>query len=48
MTNPFHLAIPVDDLEKGRTFYREVIGCEEGRSSEKWVDFNFYGHQVVI
>jgi hypothetical protein len=48
MLTPFHLAIPVDNLERCRTFYREVIGCEEGRSSEKWVDFNFYGHQLVI
>lgn len=48
MLNPFHLAIPVDNLERCRTFYREVIGCREGRSSDKWVDFNFYGHQLVI
>jgi hypothetical protein len=48
MIQPFHLAIPVDNLEKCRTFYRELIGCEEGRSSDKWVDFNFYGHQLVI
>ncbi|SDL45889.1 hypothetical protein SAMN04488034_104166 [Salinimicrobium catena] len=46
--NPFHLAIPVNDLEKARTFYRDVLGCEEGRSSEHWVDFNFFGHQLVI
>lgn len=45
---PFHLAIPVDDLEKARTFYREILGCEEGRSSDNWVDFNFFGHQLVI
>ena len=48
MINPFHLAIPVDNLEKCRAFYRDIIGCEEGRSSNKWVDFNFYGHQLVI
>jgi len=48
MLSPFHLAIPVDNLERCRAFYREVIGCEEGRSSEKWVGFNFYGHQLVI
>ncbi len=48
MTQPFHLAIPVKDLEKCRTFYREVLGCEEGRSSTHWVDFNFFGHQFVI
>ena len=45
---PFHLAIPVDNLEKARTFYRETLGCEEGRSSDHWVDFNFFGHQFVI
>lgn len=48
MLNPFHLAIPVDDIEKCRVFYKDIIGCEEGRSSDKWVDFNFYGHQLVI
>ena len=48
MIQPFHLAIPVKDLEKCRTFYREVLQCEEGRSSEHWVDFNFFGHQLVI
>lgn len=46
--NPFHLAIPVADLEKCRTFYRENLGCAEGRSSDHWVDFNFFGHQLVI
>ena len=46
--NPFHIAIPVHNLETCRTFYREVIGCEEGRSSNHWVDFNFFGHQLVI
>ncbi len=46
--NPFHLAIPVNDLEQARTFYRDVLGCEEGRSSDHWVDFNFFGHQLVI
>lgn len=45
---PFHLAIPVDNLEKARVFYRETLGCEEGRSSDHWVDFNFFGHQLVI
>lgn len=45
---PFHLAIPVRDLEKARIFYRETLGCEEGRSSDHWVDFNFFGHQLVI
>ncbi len=46
--NPFHLAIPVTDLAKCRQFYKEVLGCEEGRSDTKWVDFNFFGHQLVI
>jgi extradiol dioxygenase family protein len=46
--SPFHLAIPVDNLELCRTFYRDIIGCEEGRSSQLWVDFNFFGHQLVI
>ena len=46
--SPFHLAIPVDNLELCRTFYRDTLHCKEGRSSELWVDFNFYGHQLVI
>ncbi|TKI05313.1 VOC family protein [Martelella alba] len=45
---PFHLAIPVYDLAAARHFYGEIFGCEEGRSSEQWVDFNFFGHQLVI
>ena len=45
---PFHLAIPVRNLEKSREFYRDVLGCKEGRSSEHWVDFDFFGHQLVI
>lgn len=45
---PFHVAIPVDNIPKARAFYRDIIGCEEGRSDEHWVDFNFYGHQFVI
>jgi len=45
---PFHLAIPVQNLEKCRVFYRDILKCTEGRSSEKWVDFNFFGHQLVI
>lgn len=44
---PFHLAFPVADLDKTLTFYRDVLGCETGRSSENWIDFNFWGHQVV-
>ena len=45
---PFHLAVPVHSLEECRIFYRDVLKMEEGRSDEKWVDFNFYGHQFVI
>lgn len=45
---PFHLAIPVHNLEACREFYRDVLGCSEGRSSDHWVDFDFFGHQVVI
>ncbi len=45
---PFHLAVPVDDLEKCRAFYGDVLGMREGRSSDHWVDFDFYGHQFVI
>ena len=44
----FHLAIPVDDLAAARAFYGTVMGCAEGRSSETWVDFNFFGHQLVV
>jgi len=46
--SPFHVAIPVHNLDECRTFYREVLGCEEGRSAEHWVDFNLFGHQLVI
>ena len=45
---PFHLAIPVHDLEKSRDFYKNILGCHEGRSSDHWVDFNLFGHQLVI
>ena len=44
---PFHLAFPVDDLAEARAFYGGTMGCAEGRSSEEWVDFDFYGHQIV-
>src|SRR5687768_4153468 len=47
MSNLFHLAFPVDDLAAAREFYAGVLGCEEGRSSECWIDFNLYGHQIV-
>ena len=45
---PFHLAIPVDNIPANRAFYRDVLGCQEGRSSDHWVDFDFFGHQLVI
>lgn len=51
MTNtlsPFHLAIPVDDLKSARDFYNNILELEEGRSSDHWVDFDFFGHQLVI
>ncbi len=44
---PFHLAFPVDDLDAARAFYRGTMGCGEGRSSAEWIDFDFYGHQIV-
>ncbi|MGI8787946.1 MAG: VOC family protein [Pyrinomonadaceae bacterium] len=47
MSNLFHLAFPVKDLEASRKFYGEILGCEEGRSSEHWIDFNLFGHQIV-
>lgn len=47
MKNLFHLAFPVHDLNAAREFYGGVLECEEGRSSECWIDFNLYGHQIV-
>ena len=47
MKNLFHLAFPVHDLNAAREFYGGVLGCEEGRSSQRWIDFNLYGHQIV-
>jgi extradiol dioxygenase family protein len=47
MKNPFHLAIPVDNLIKAAHFYENILGCVRGRSSDSWVDFNLFGHQVV-
>jgi extradiol dioxygenase family protein len=44
---PFHIAFPVDDLEAARSFYGTTLGCEEGRSSAQWIDFDFFGHQIV-
>jgi uncharacterized protein len=43
----FHLAFPVNDLAKARSFYTGLLGCPEGRSSDDWVDFDFFGHQIV-
>jgi len=43
----FHLAFPVRDLKEARAFYGELLGCQEGRSSDEWVDFDFFGHQIV-
>ena len=47
LLSPFHLAFPVHDLALARRFYGELLGCTEGRSADDWVDFNFYGHQIV-
>src|SRR6187402_348066 len=47
MNNLFHLAFPVNDLSAAREFYGGVLGCEEGRSSEYWIDFDLFGHQIV-
>jgi extradiol dioxygenase family protein len=44
---PFHVAFPVDELERARSFYGGLLGCREGRSSPEWVDFDMYGHQIV-
>lgn len=48
MPQPFHLAIPVFNLNECRIFYRDILGCKEGRSANHWVDFDFFGHQLVI
>tara|TARA_R110002049_G_scaffold33535_13_gene110436 strand:- start:5497 stop:5925 length:429 start_codon:yes stop_codon:yes gene_type:complete len=45
---PFHIAIPVHNLDECRAFYRDILDCPEGRSSDHWVDFNLFGHQLVI
>jgi len=44
---PFHLAFPVDDLAAARRFYGGLLGCPEGRSSDRWIDFDLHGHQIV-
>jgi extradiol dioxygenase family protein len=47
VANPFHLAFPVNDLAAARRFYGQLMGCAEGRSSDEWIDFDFFGHQIV-
>ena len=47
MKNPFHLAIPVNDLVKATDFYENTLGCQRGRASDSWIDFNLFGHQLV-
>lgn len=47
MKNLFHLAFPVHDLDAARNFYGGVLGCPEGRSSDRWIDFDLFGHQIV-
>lgn len=44
---PFHIAFPVNDLNAARAFYGDVLGCDEGRSTNEWIDFNLFGHQIV-
>jgi uncharacterized protein len=44
---PFHIAFPVDDLEAARHFYGTILGLPEGRSSDQWIDFDLFGHQIV-
>lgn len=46
MSVPFHLAFPVDDLERARSFYQGTLGCSVGREAERWIDFEFFGHQI--
>jgi extradiol dioxygenase family protein len=45
---PFHLAAPIRDIESARTFYRDLLGCTVGREAERWIDFNFFGHQLSL
>ena len=47
LMQPFHIAFPVDDLQAARNFYGTILGCTEGRSTDEWIDFNLYGHQIV-
>ena len=48
MLHPFHLAINVHDLDEARSFYGGVLGCTEGRSTQTWVDYDFFGHQLSL
>lgn len=48
MKSVFHLAYHVTDLDAARRFYGGVLGCEEGRSTDAWVDFDFFGHQISL
>lgn len=45
--SPFHLAFPVDDLDAAQRFYGDMLGCAQGRQSDEWIDFDFYGHQIT-
>ena len=45
---PFHLALPVHDLNQARDFYGTLLGCKEGRSAERWIDYDFFGHQLSV
>ena len=46
--DPFHLALPVNDLSAARGFYADLLGCRIGRTAERWIDFNFFGHQLSV
>jgi hypothetical protein len=46
MNTPFHLAFPIKDIETTRAFFGDLLGCEIGRFTDKWIDFNFFGHQL--
>lgn len=46
MKNPFHLAFPVNDIKETKSFYKKILGCKIGREDVKWVDFDFFGHQL--
>ena len=46
--SPFHLALPVNSIAEAQEFYVKVLGCKEGRSTEAWMNFDFYGHNVVV